>query len=89
VQSAISFYRQAEARQPPTRSDRAPHRHGDRVVALGEILGIQVVDIRALVETSARVPGLPGEGIFLDGLHFTPLGADLVAGAIADALEPT
>ncbi len=88
VQGAISFYRQAEARQPPTRSDRAPHRHGDRVVALGEALGIQVVDIRRLVETSARVPGLPGEGIFLDGLHFTALGADLVAEAIAEALHP-
>jgi lysophospholipase L1-like esterase len=86
VQQAISFYRQAEARQPPTRSDRAPHRHGDRLVTLGESLGVQVVDIRPLVTSSARVPGLPGEGIFLDGLHLTPLGADLVAGAIAEAL---
>jgi len=86
VEGAISFFRQAEARQPPTRSDRAPRHHGDRVVDLGQALGVKVVDVRHLVETSARVPGLPGEGIFLDGLHFTPLGADLVAEAVAEAL---
>jgi len=85
-QNAIARYREAEARQPASRCDRAPNRHADRVVALGDALGRDVVDLRRAFHDAARVPGLLSDGLFLDGLHFTPQGADLAADEIAKAL---
>ncbi|MEE2751763.1 MAG: hypothetical protein VX519_10065 [Myxococcota bacterium] len=82
----MRLYRQAYELTPPTRSDRAPLRHAERVLKLARRLGRTSVDLRPVVDSNARIPGLPGQGLFLDGMHFSVRGADLAARAISEGI---
>ena len=84
VAEAVELYRKAYELTPPTRSDRAPLRQAERVVKLARKLGRPAVDLRPVMDSNARISGLPGQGLFLDGMHFSVMGADLVARTVAE-----
>ncbi len=86
TEEAVQLYREAYELTPPTRSDRAPLRQAERVVKLARRLGRSSVDLRPVVDSNARTPGLPGQGLFLDGMHFSVRGADLAARAISEGI---
>lgn len=71
---------------PPGRCDRAPPRHRAVVAEAAERVGAVHVDPWPVFEEAARRKGLPGEDLFIDSLHPTVAGHELLATRFADVL---
>ena len=82
-QSRFAEYRRSQGDEvPPLRANEQPKLYAHALNEVGKELGVSVVDTYSAFEADGR-----GEALFNDGLHFSPIGAELMYNLVVNEIE--